>query len=146
MANSATRPKNSVHARVSDGLGIIAGYSVFNDGSIREYQRKTSQWTIGKNFDATGGFGPDFVTADELPADAAAALALAAATGNPNPLLAGIRRSMDLVVLEPILGTSSVLLLDGEPHLLGGLLIRSLPALRRGHDLGIAIGTPLPRP
>ncbi len=44
-----------------------SGYSCFNDGSVRDYQRKTSQWTIGKNFDKTGGFGPWFVTADELP-------------------------------------------------------------------------------
>lgn len=50
-----------------DPLSVIAGYSVFNDGSVRQYQRKTSQWTIGKNFDATGGFGPEFVSADELP-------------------------------------------------------------------------------
>jgi len=48
-------------------LGHVAGYSCFNDGSLRDYQRKTSQWTIGKNFDATGGFGPYFVSADELP-------------------------------------------------------------------------------
>lgn len=52
-------------------LDHVAGYSVFNDGSIREYQTKSSQWTVGKNFDATGGFGPDFVTADELPFGAA---------------------------------------------------------------------------
>ncbi len=51
----------------ANALDVIAGYSCFNDGSVREYQRKTSQWTIGKNFDATGGFGPEFVTADELP-------------------------------------------------------------------------------
>jgi 2-keto-4-pentenoate hydratase/2-oxohepta-3-ene-1,7-dioic acid hydratase in catechol pathway len=43
------------------------GYSVFNDASIREYQLRTSQWTIGKNFDRTGAFGPYLVTADELP-------------------------------------------------------------------------------
>jgi len=55
------------HVPAERGLDVIAGYSVFNDGSIREYQRKTTQWTIGKNFDSTGGFGPDFVTADELP-------------------------------------------------------------------------------
>jgi len=55
------------HVPAARGLDVIAGYSVFNDGSIREYQRKTTQWTIGKNFDSTGGFGPDFVTADELP-------------------------------------------------------------------------------
>lgn len=51
----------------ADALGHIAGYSIFNDGSIRDYQLRTPQWTIGKNFDGTGGFGPVFVTADELP-------------------------------------------------------------------------------
>lgn len=52
----------------ADALDHVAGYSVFNDGSVREYQFKSPQWTVGKNFDATGGFGPAFVTADELPA------------------------------------------------------------------------------
>lgn len=42
------------------------GYACFNDGSYRDCQRKASQWTIGKNFDASGGFGPCLVTADEL--------------------------------------------------------------------------------
>jgi 2-keto-4-pentenoate hydratase/2-oxohepta-3-ene-1,7-dioic acid hydratase in catechol pathway len=50
-----------------DALRHIAGYSVFNDGSIRDFQLRTTQWTVGKNFDATGAFGPVFVTADELP-------------------------------------------------------------------------------
>jgi 2-keto-4-pentenoate hydratase/2-oxohepta-3-ene-1,7-dioic acid hydratase in catechol pathway len=50
-----------------NALDCIAGYSIFNDGSIRDYQRKTTQWTIGKNFDATGAFGPWLVTPDELP-------------------------------------------------------------------------------
>lgn len=48
-------------------LGYVAGYSIFNEGSIRDFQMRTSQWTMGKNFDATGGFGPELVTADELP-------------------------------------------------------------------------------
>ncbi|MGE0658451.1 MAG: fumarylacetoacetate hydrolase family protein [Reyranellaceae bacterium] len=48
-------------------LGYVGGYSCFNDGSIRDYQTKTSQFTLGKNFDGTGGFGPDLVTPDELP-------------------------------------------------------------------------------
>jgi len=47
-------------------LEYVAGYSVFNDGSVRDYQLRTTQWMIGKNFDQTGGFGPEFVTADEL--------------------------------------------------------------------------------
>ena len=48
-------------------LECVAGYTVFNDGSIRDYQLRTSQWTLGKNFDRTGGLGPDCVTPDELP-------------------------------------------------------------------------------
>jgi 2-keto-4-pentenoate hydratase/2-oxohepta-3-ene-1,7-dioic acid hydratase in catechol pathway len=48
-------------------LSHIAGYSLFNDASIRDYQFKAPQWTMGKNFDDTGAFGPWFVTADELP-------------------------------------------------------------------------------
>ena len=51
-------------------LDHVFGYACFNDGSLRDYQRKTAQWTIGKNFDATGAFGPSIVTADEVPAGA----------------------------------------------------------------------------
>lgn len=50
-----------------NALEHVAGYSIFNDASIRDYQMKSGQWTIGKNFDNTGPFGPVFVTADELP-------------------------------------------------------------------------------
>jgi acylpyruvate hydrolase len=53
-----------------DALDHVAAYSVFNDVSIRDYQLKTSQWTVGKNFDATGAFGPWLVTPEELPAGA----------------------------------------------------------------------------
>lgn len=49
-------------------LEHVVGYSLFNDGSIRDYQFKSHQWMIGKNFDATASFGPELVTADELPA------------------------------------------------------------------------------
>ena len=52
-------------------LDHVAGYSIFNDGSIRDYQFKSTQWMMGKNFDATGAFGPEFVTVDELPPGAA---------------------------------------------------------------------------
>lgn len=50
-----------------DALDYVAGYSIFNDASIRDYQFKAPQWTAGKNFDDTGAFGPTFVTADALP-------------------------------------------------------------------------------
>jgi acylpyruvate hydrolase len=59
--------KGGRHISKAEALSHVAGYSVFNDGSVREYQFKTPQWTVGKNFDATGAFGPDLVTADELP-------------------------------------------------------------------------------
>ncbi|MEE8188573.1 MAG: fumarylacetoacetate hydrolase family protein [Kiloniellales bacterium] len=52
-------------------LDHVLGYSAFNDGSLRDYQFSSSQWTMGKNFDASGSFGPDIVTADELPPGAA---------------------------------------------------------------------------
>lgn len=52
---------------VENAMDYIVGYSLFNDGSIRDFQRITPQWTAGKNFDGTGAFGPEFVTADELP-------------------------------------------------------------------------------
>jgi 2-keto-4-pentenoate hydratase/2-oxohepta-3-ene-1,7-dioic acid hydratase in catechol pathway len=60
--------KGGRHIRREDALSHVAGYALFNDASVREYQFKTPQWTMGKNFDGTGAFGPDFVTADELPA------------------------------------------------------------------------------
>ena len=47
-------------------MNHIAGYSCFNDGSIRDYQRHTSQFWAGKNFDRSGSMGPWLVTADEL--------------------------------------------------------------------------------
>ena len=50
----------------SDWLDHIAGFSCYNDGSVRDYQRHTSQFTPGKNFTGTGGFGPWMMTADEV--------------------------------------------------------------------------------
>jgi 2-keto-4-pentenoate hydratase/2-oxohepta-3-ene-1,7-dioic acid hydratase in catechol pathway len=55
------------HVAEADALRHVWAYSCFNDASLRDYQRKTTQWTIGKNFDGTGAFGPSLVTADELP-------------------------------------------------------------------------------
>ncbi len=59
--------KTAKHVAEADAGSVIAGYSLFNEGTLRDYQRKSSQWTIGKNFDNTGPFGPEIVTSDELP-------------------------------------------------------------------------------
>ena len=63
--------RRSRHLTAANALSAVAGYSCFNDGTLRDYQRRSSQWTIGKNFDGTGPFGPWLVTPSELPAGAA---------------------------------------------------------------------------
>lgn len=62
--------KGGRHISHDKALEHVAGYSIFNDVSVRDYQLRTPQWTIGKNFDDTGSFGPYLVTPDELPAGA----------------------------------------------------------------------------
>jgi len=59
------------HITEENALDHVFGYTVFNDGSVRDYQRKTHQWTPGKNFDDTGAIGPFTVTPDEVPEGAA---------------------------------------------------------------------------
>lgn len=59
--------KLAKHVAEADAGAYIAGYSLFNEGTLRDYQRKSSQWTVGKNFDNTGPFGPEIVTSDEVP-------------------------------------------------------------------------------
>ena len=59
-----TGGRNIPEARALDH---VAGYAIFNDLSIRDYQRRTSQWMLGKNFDRSGPFGPALVTRDEVP-------------------------------------------------------------------------------
>lgn len=54
--------------KAADALGHVAGYTCFNDGSIRDFQRHTTQFWAGKNFDRSGSMGPWLVTADELAA------------------------------------------------------------------------------
>src|ERR1700734_349798 len=48
-------------------LDHVAGYSLFNDATVRDFQLRTPQWTMGKNFDSTGSFGPWLVTPDAVP-------------------------------------------------------------------------------
>lgn len=59
--------KRGRHIPQEQALDHVVGYSIFNEASVRDYQTKSPQWTVGKNFDGTGAFGPVLVTADELP-------------------------------------------------------------------------------
>jgi 2-keto-4-pentenoate hydratase/2-oxohepta-3-ene-1,7-dioic acid hydratase in catechol pathway len=63
--------KAGKHITPEDALNHVFGYTIFNDGSVRDFQRKSHQWTSGKNFDATGAIGPFVVTKDALPNGAA---------------------------------------------------------------------------
>lgn len=58
--------KGGRHIAESEALGHIAGYSCFNDASLRDWQWHTRQFIPGKNFPGTGAFGPELVTPDEL--------------------------------------------------------------------------------
>ena len=55
------------HVSEADALNYVAGYVPFNDVSARDYQMRTSQWTIGKTFDTFGPMGPAITTTDEVP-------------------------------------------------------------------------------
>lgn len=58
--------KGGRHIPEENAFEHIAGYSCYNDGSVRDWQRHTIQFSPGKNFEATGGFGPWLMTADEF--------------------------------------------------------------------------------
>lgn len=61
VIGSSCRYVDEVHA-----LEVVAGYSIFNDGSVRDYQHRAVQWTAGKNFMRSGSYGPYLVTKDEI--------------------------------------------------------------------------------
>lgn len=59
--------KNARYVSAEKAMDYIAGYTCYNDGSIREWQRHTTQFIPGKNFPRTGGCGPWLVTPDDIP-------------------------------------------------------------------------------
>jgi len=103
--------KGGRHIAEDDALSHVFGYTVFNDGSVRDYQRKTHQWTPGKNFDNTGAIGPFVVTPDELP-EGATGLKIESRVGdeilqssNTSNMIWGVARSIAIIseytTLEP---------------------------------------------
>lgn len=58
--------KTARHVAAADALDYVAGYSCYNDGSVRDWQKHSIQFIPGKNFPSTGAFGPWLVTTDEL--------------------------------------------------------------------------------
>lgn len=101
----------ALRVREADALAYVAGYACFNDGSLRDYQRRSTQWTMGKNFDATGAFGPELVTPEELP-EGAHGLRIATRLngrvlqdGNTRDMIFGVARTIailsEVMTLEP---------------------------------------------
>ena len=109
------------HVTQQDAPAHVFGYTCFNDMSVRDYQKRTPQWTIGKNFDSTGGFGPVLVTADALP-PAAAGLRI---QGRLNGQVMQDANTTDMIwgVAETIALLSDVLTL--EP---GDVIVMGTPA------------------
>jgi acylpyruvate hydrolase len=101
----------ALRVREAEALAHVAGYACFNDGSLRDYQRRSTQWTMGKNFDATGAFGPELVTPEELP-EGAYGLRIATRLnghtlqdGNTRDMIFGVARTVailsEVMTLEP---------------------------------------------
>jgi acylpyruvate hydrolase len=111
----------ALRVQEGDALAHVAGYACFNDGSLRDYQRRSTQWTMGKNFDATGAFGPEMVTPNELP-EGAHGLRIATRL-NGRTLQDGNTRDMIFSVARTIAILSEVMTL--EP---GDVIITGTPA------------------
>jgi 2-keto-4-pentenoate hydratase/2-oxohepta-3-ene-1,7-dioic acid hydratase in catechol pathway len=107
------------HVSEADAYGVVAGYTCFNDVSVRDYQMRTSQWTLGKAFDTHGPCGPVLVTRDEI----------------PDPHALRIRCSIDGEVLQD---SSTAQLVFGIPRLVAEL--SAVMTLEPG-DI-VATGTP----
>jgi 2-keto-4-pentenoate hydratase/2-oxohepta-3-ene-1,7-dioic acid hydratase in catechol pathway len=113
--------KRAKHLTPANALSCVAGYSCFNDGSVRDFQRRSTQWDMGKNFDRTGGFGPWCVSPDELPAGA---VGLNIQTRlNGQTVQSNNTRNMMFPVIETLVDVSQGLTL--EP---GDLLIMGTPS------------------
>jgi 2-keto-4-pentenoate hydratase/2-oxohepta-3-ene-1,7-dioic acid hydratase in catechol pathway len=99
------------HIAEARALDHVFGYTLFNDVSVRDFQRKTSQWTPGKNFDATGPTGPYVVTADALPQGAAGLAIMTRVNGetmqqsNTSDMIFSVARTIallsEVMTLEP---------------------------------------------
>ncbi|MDP7358771.1 MAG: fumarylacetoacetate hydrolase family protein [Pseudomonadales bacterium] len=59
--------RGGAHIAPADAMNYVAGYSCYNEASVRDWQFHVHQYSMGKNFNATGGFGPWLVTRDEIP-------------------------------------------------------------------------------
>ncbi len=104
----------------ANALEAVAGYSCFNDATLRDYQRRSTQWTIGKNFDKTGAFGPYFVQASDLPEGASGLKIESRLNGtvmqssNTSQMLFGVNETLRLISEVMTLDAGDVIMM-GTP-------------------------------
>lgn len=98
------------YIREEEALGHVAGYTILNDVSVRDYQMRTSQWLIGKVFDRSTPVGPELVTRDEVPRVDALRLSTTVngrvlQDSNTNQLIFSVERCIaaisEILTLEP---------------------------------------------
>ena len=113
--------KGGRHISEQAALEHVFGYTVFNDGSVRDYQRKTHQWTPGKNFDDTGAIGPFVVTPDEVP-EGAAGLKIESRVGdeilqssNTGNMIWGVRKIISILSEYTTLAPGDLIALGTPP-------------------------------
>ena len=113
--------KGGRHISEEAALEHVFGYTVFNDGSVRDYQRKTHQWTPGKNFDDTGAIGPFVVTPDEVP-EGAAGLKIESRVGdeilqssNTGNMIWGVRKIISILSEYTTLAPGDLIALGTPP-------------------------------
>lgn len=106
-------------------LDHVFGYACFNDITLRDYQMKTPTWTVGKNFDSTGAFGPCVVTCDETPAGAKGLRIQLRLNGvveqdsNTSHMIVGIAQAIELLSEAMTLEPGDVIAM-GTPGGIGG--------------------------
>jgi acylpyruvate hydrolase len=119
-------------------LDHVAGYSLFNDATIREFQLRTPQWTMGKNFDATGAFGPWLVTPDAVPPGAHGLRIQGRLNGrvmqdsNTDRLIFSVSALIDMISVAMSLGPGDVII-TGTPGGVGAA--RKPPVFMRAGDV-----------
>jgi len=134
----AVLSKGGKNIAEADALSHVAGYSAFNDASIRDYQTRTPQWTAGKNFDDTGAFGPWLVTPDELPTGASGLKIECRVNGqvmqssNTGELIFDVARTISLLSSFMTLEAGDVLVM-GTPGGIG--LARNPPIFMKAGDI-----------
>ncbi len=103
-----------------DALAYVAGYTIFNDVSARDYQKRSSQWLLGKSFDTFGPMGPALVTRDEITDPHCLDLELTV-----NGLLKQKANTRDLIFSVPFLVSYLTMVMTLEP---GDVIATGTPA------------------